>query len=155
MDWKWQRGGLNFMTFFPEDDEWRLCGKWISKGVLGLGQDQSLPSKAGFHTLPSDDNCTSLVRWLSIKFCQWDALGRLEKKETGQFYFCMVYQFFPITMDGLHMLPAPSVLGTISASSSISSLAVGIARVGLPAFWRAGAKSLSQREVVPPEEWQK
>lgn len=67
----------------------------------------------------------------------------------------MVYQFFPITMDGLHMLPAPSVLGTISASSSISSLAVGIARVGLPAFWRAGAKSLSQREVVPPEEWQK
>lgn len=133
------------MTFFPGDDEWRLCGKWISKGVLGLGQDQSLPSEAAFHTLPSDDNCTSLVRCLSVKFCQWDALGRLEKKETGQFDFCVFCHFFPITMDDLHLLPAPSVLlGTISASSSTYSLVVGIARIRLPAFWRAGTKSLSE-----------
>lgn len=45
-------------------------------------------------------------------------------------------------MDGLHLLPAPSVLGTISASSSTYSLVVGIATVRLPAFWRAGATSL-------------
>lgn len=133
------------MTFFPEEDEWLLCGKWMSRGVPELGQDQFLPSEDAF--IPCSVTMTRLPLWdgfllnpASEKHWEDSKKGKL-----GIFTFVCSIILFPITMDGLRLLPAPFVhLSTIFASSSAYSLVVDITRVRLPAFWRAGAKSLSE-----------
>lgn len=136
------------MTFFPEGDEWMLCGKWISKGVLGPRQDEFLPSKACFHSSALwwwGRGCTSCVIWLSIKFCHQEALERLAKGNPGIFTFDCSIIFFPIATDSLHLSPASFVLlSTSFASSSTYPLVVDMPRVRLLMFRRAGAKCLSE-----------